>query len=232
MTKGKLAQRILSFHFGLKPTEKLPGGVEWLYPYDSEETQEAMRSFFSKYFDDNNERILLLGINPGRFGAGITGLPFTDPIRMLEVCGLENDFDKRQELSSVFVYEVIDQMGGAERFYQQFYISSICPLGFVLNGKNYNYYDSKELMEAVMPMIIDNIDSQIDLGMRTEVAFSMGQGKNFKILKALNQEHKFFEKVLPLPHPRWVMQYRLKRKQEFIDEYVQKLSPYVTLSQK
>jgi hypothetical protein len=52
----------------------------------------------------------------------------------------------------------------------------------------------------------------------------MGQGKNYAFLNKLNQEHGFFEKIIPLPHPRWVMQYRLKRKKEFIREYVDKLS--------
>ena len=50
------------------------------------------------------QRHLLLGINPGRFGGGVTGIPFTDPIRLQNVCGIENNFEKKQELSSVFIY--------------------------------------------------------------------------------------------------------------------------------
>ena len=30
----------------------------------------------------------------------------------------------------------------------------------------------------------------------------------------------FFERILPLPHPRWVMQYRRKRKEEFVGQYL------------
>jgi len=56
-----------------------------------------------------------------------------------------------------------------------------------------------------------------------KVAFSMGQGKNFKYLKQLNDQHGFFDQILPLPHPRWVMQYKLKSKEVYIDEYVTKL---------
>jgi len=33
--------------------------------------------FYKKYYNDNNPRFLILGINPGRFGAGVTGIPFT-----------------------------------------------------------------------------------------------------------------------------------------------------------
>lgn len=179
--------------------------------------------FYHRYFSDQNKRVVLLGINPGRFGAGVTGIPFTDPIRMDAECGLENTFDKKQELSSIFVYDFIRAMGGVQYFYQHFYITSICPLGFVKNGKNYNYYDSPALIEAIMPMILDNLASQISFGLRTDVAFSMGQGKNFDFLKKLNAQYHFFEELIPLPHPRWVMQYRLKKKEDFITEYVTKL---------
>ena len=74
-----------------------------------------------------------------------------------------------------------------------------------------------------MPMILDNFRTQLDFGADTSVAYSMGKGKNFKFLKTINDEYGFFEKVVALPHPRWVMQYRLKRKLEFVDEYVQAL---------
>ena len=217
------ADKILKYHFSLKPDISLPDQVEWLYPYDSEEVQDAMQRFFTKYFSDNHKRFVLLGINPGRFGAGITGLPFTDPIRMDDACGLENAFPKRQELSSVFVYDFIAALGGVDFFYRNFYITSICPLGFVKDGKNYNYYDSQALTDAIMPMIIDNLQTHISFGLQTEVAYSMGQGKNFTFLKKLNDRHKFFKQLVPLPHPRWVMQYRLKKKEQYISEYVDKL---------
>lgn len=205
----------------------LPDGVDWLYPYEDATVRDAMRRFFQKFFSDEMPRIALWGINPGRFGAGVTGLPFTDPIRMEEECGLENDFTKRQELSSVFVYEVVNAMGGPAAFYSKFYISSICPLGFVKDGKNYNYYDSKDLTEAVMPLILRNIEKHLEMGISDQVVFSMGQGTNFKFLKKLNDKHQFFKEVKPLPHPRWVMQYRLKRKLEFVDQYVTELSKYL-----
>lgn len=227
MSDPSLATQILNYHFQLKTDVELPDRVEWLYPYDVEAVQQSMQAFFSKYFSDTKRRFMLVGINPGRFGAGITGLPFTDPIRMESACGLENNFKKRQELSSVFVYDVIDAMGGPAQFYRDFYITSICPLGFVKDGKNYNYYDSKELTAAVMPLILDNFKRHLEMGFSDQVAFSMGQGKNFKFLQQLNAKHGFFKEVHPLPHPRWVMQYRLKRKLEFVDQYVETLGAYL-----
>lgn len=224
MINMTFASKVLDHHFQLKPTTQLPDGIDWLHPYGVAEVKAVMEAFFHKYFSDSDERIVLLGINPGRHGAGITGLPFTDPMRMESHCGIKNSFQKRAELSSIFVYEVIDAMGGAAQFYRHFYFNSICPLGFVKNGKNYNYYDDKDLEKAVMPMILHNLRAHLDMGVTRKIAFSMGRGKNYAFLQKLNDEHGFFDEVKPLPHPRWVMQYRLKRKDEFIKEYVEGLS--------
>ncbi len=43
-------------------------------------------AFYKKYYDDHRMRRLILGINPGRFGAGVTGIPFTDTKRLTEKC--------------------------------------------------------------------------------------------------------------------------------------------------
>ncbi|NND08823.1 MAG: DUF4918 family protein [Saprospiraceae bacterium] len=224
MNDDTFGGKVLAHHFQLEPAIQLPEGIEWLHPYGIAEVKSAMETFFQKYFSDGNGRIVLLGINPGRHGAGITGLPFTDPIRMESHCGIKNSFKKRAELSSIFVYEVIEALGGAEKFYSSFYFNSICPLGFVKDGKNFNYYDDKELLEAVMPMILQNIKAHLEMDVSSKVAFSIGQGKNFAFLQKINQEHAFFEFVKPLPHPRWVMQYRSKQKTAYVQQYVDELT--------
>jgi len=70
-----------------------------MYPYKDEEVKRVTGVFFKKYYNDRKHRTLILGINPGRFGAGVTGLTFTDPIRLEAECGIPNKFDKKQELS-------------------------------------------------------------------------------------------------------------------------------------
>lgn len=217
------ADQIISFHRSLKPNWKIPTDIGLIYPFELEETWSVFEQFYQRYFNDTNERTMLFGINPGRMGAGVTGVAFTDPKILEEDLDIPNTFKKRNELSAIFVYDVINAYGGPEEFYKHFYITSVCPLGFIAKGKNVNYYDSKDLQNAVEKHIIKNIKKQRSFGVNTKVAFSMGQGKNFKYLKTLNDKHKFFDKIVPLPHPRWVMQYRLKRKHEFIDEYLMKL---------
>src|SRR3982750_3755125 len=92
---------ILHFLFNLQLPFTLPKDVEVLDAHQREDVRQVCTSFYKKYYSDNHQRHLLLGINPGRFGGGITGIPFTDPIRLEKVCGIENDFQKKQELSSV-----------------------------------------------------------------------------------------------------------------------------------
>ena len=217
------SDKILSYHFGLKPGFKLPKDIQWLNPYEEEETKRCMRLFYDRYYNDEQKRTYILGINPGRFGAGLTGVPFTDPLR-LATLGIENSFRKLPELSSVFIYDMIDHCGGPEHFYSKFYIASLSPLGFVKGGKNYNYYDDRMLAEILKPFIIQNIQTQLSFGANSKKVFCLGQGKNFQFLQQLNQEYHWWEEVISLPHPRWIMQYKLKQKEKYIEEYREKLN--------
>ena len=165
-------EQIIDYYKNLKlPIKKLPNQIEWIENLFQPETQETLAIFYKKYFSDNNKRVLLLGINPGRFGAGVTGVPFTDPINLEEVCGIKNDFEKRFELSSKFIYDVVDAFGGAEEFFNRVYIYSISPVGFIKNNKNINYYDDKELQEKLWEWMKLQIEKQLRFGIIREVAY-------------------------------------------------------------
>jgi hypothetical protein len=220
-----IAERIIQFNAGLKKPGSLPPGICVMNPFDDARAKKLSSAFYNKYYNDNNSRYLILGINPGRFGAGITGIPFTDPKRAIDQCGLPFEDDLKHEPSSVFIYEMISAYGGPEAFYRKFYINSVCPLGFTFkstNGKevNYNYYDSIELCGAVRGFIIENIKKQIALGVHTHVCFCLGTGHNFRYLQALNKEYTFFKSIIALEHPRYVIQYKSKSKQKYIDKYI------------
>ncbi|MCX8210863.1 MAG: DUF4918 family protein [Lewinella sp.] len=223
MTQMTFAQKVLTYHTeDLQPNWKLPRGVDLLYPFAGEDTQATMRVFYEKYFSDNRDRIFVAGINPGRFGAGVTGVPFTGPKMLREECGIEHDFTGRPELSADFIYRWINEMGGPDAFYQDFYITSACPLGFTKDGRNYNYYDDKKLEKAVRPRIIENFDTQLNFGSRREFLLCLGEGKNYKFLKTLNEERGWFGEVIPLSHPRYVMQYKRKSLDVYLADYVAK----------
>ncbi len=216
-------EKIIRFLNHLSLPMELPDGIHVMNPYLSEEVRNAVACFYRKFFPDNTPRTFLIGINPGRFGAGVTGISFTDPIRLEEVCGIPNPFDKKQEISSVFIYKMINASGGPKEFYRHFYVTAVCPLGFTRDGKNLNYYDLKELEEAVTPFIVSTLQEQLDFGANREKAYCIGEGKNYRFLKRLNREYHFFENIIPLPHPRFVMQYRYKKQDEYIKTYLERL---------
>lgn len=219
------ADRIISFNKNLKFEGKLPRGVQVMNPYQDKQALKISSIFYKKFYGDNNERFLILGINPGRFGAGYTGVPFTDTKRLTNDCGIEFEGNITHEPSSVFVYDVAKAMGGPKEFYKDFFIQSICPLGFTIRNKkgrdvNYNYYDDKKLQKAAMPFIIESIYKTLKLGVSHDIVFCFGAGKNLKFIQNLNEEHHLFKEIIPLEHPRFIMQYKSKFKEEYINKYV------------
>lgn len=218
------AEGAIQFYDNLQIKTSLPDGSGILNPYENPEVKDIVKAFFTRFFNDRQDRVVLLGINPGRFGAGITGITFTDPIRLEEDCRIANGFEKRAELSSRFMYDVISSYGGCQAFYQRFFLSAVSPLGFIRDGKNLNYYDDPDLEKALGSFIESTLIRQLDLGLRQDKAICLGEGKNMKYLERLNGKLNLFGEILSLPHPRWVMQYRFKRKGEFIRRYLEVLN--------
>lgn len=214
-----LAESIINFYQSLEPP-RLPKGIDILFPQKSEEVMKVVKTFFYKFYNDTHPRRLIFGINPGRFGAGTTGINFTAPKQLKEICGIDHCFKSQTELSAEFIYESIQAFGGIKNFYENYFITSVSPLGFITNGLNLNYYDDKNLQQAVTPFIISSIQKQIALGFKTDFCICIGGDKNLKFFSALNKEYKFFDEIVPLPHPRFIMQYRRKQKENYIQQYL------------
>ena len=201
-----------------------PAEIDVMNPYADADAWKLTAAFYRKYYPDSGTRTLIIGINPGRFGGGITGIPFTDPLRLAETCGIPNDLPKKQELSSNFIYQMISALGGPQVFYSQYLFSAVSPVGFTMGGKNLNYYDHPSLKnEEWRTFMVHCLQQQLAIGANQRVAYVLGQGENLKFLSRLNEQWGFFEKLEVLPHPRWIMQYRLKRLDEFIGVYRNKL---------
>ena len=205
-------------------TPRVPRGVEVMNPYTEPSVRGYLREYLDKYFSDNRERVLILGINPGRFGAGVTGVTFADPVALADFCGVPNDLPRRRELSSVFVYDVVNALGGPDEFHSRFFLSAVCPLGFTQDGVNLNYYDDRKLERAVTPFIVSSIEQHIAIGGRRDHVAILGRGENSKFFSGLNDEHRWFASIHSLDHPRYIMQYRRKQLDAYIEKYADILS--------
>ena len=221
-----MADKIIHFNTHLSYTGKLPAGIRIMNPFaENPSVIPVMEAFYRKFYGETHQRRMIIGINPGRFGAALSGVPFTDSTRLADPCGISYPGFKSYEVSSVFVYDVIAAYGGPEAFYRDFYIGSMCPLGFTIQqpgGKevNYNYYDSKALTAAVYGFMVESLRKQVEFGLNRDVAYVLGTGKNAAFVQQVNAAEGFFKKLIPLEHPRFVMQYKLKSKQEYIDKYL------------
>lgn len=134
--KRTFADKVIDFNRNLKYSGKLSEGFSVLNPYlDNPETMEVMQKFYHKYYNDSDQRRFIIGINPSRHGAGVTGVPFTDTKRLKSECGIEMKSVHTHEVSSVFMYDMINAFGGVEKFYKEFYINSPFPLAIVRNTK-------------------------------------------------------------------------------------------------
>ncbi|MBZ0205132.1 MAG: DUF4918 family protein [Flavobacteriales bacterium] len=228
-----LADRLLKevFSFDLRKA-KLPTGIEVLDPFNGENAEHVryiVELFHRQYYSDDRPRMLMLGINPGRLGAGSTGICFTDTKRCEADLGIPVEGMRTHEPSSDFFYRAVRAAGGPEAFYSRVYVQAICPLGFTRTGPkgtplNLNYYDDAALQKAITPVVVQWLKDLIGTGLRTDVMACIGTGKNLAFLQKLNAEHHFFERILPLEHPRFVMQYRYKRLDEFVAKYVEAVS--------
>jgi hypothetical protein len=219
----KFADQLLQFYKQLQPPAKLPRDIEILYPQQNAEVMNLVEQFLLAFYNDNNPRRLMLGINPGRFGAGLTGINFTGPRQLKNNCSIEHSLGNSSELSAEFIYEMIGQYGGTKQFYRDWFIGAVCPLGFVKDGKNMNYYDDIALVKAVTAFIVESIQQQLSFNFLTDYCICIGGEKNFNFLESLNEKYHWFQQIIPVPHPRFIMQYRRKEKEMYIRQYLSAL---------
>ncbi|NLX67760.1 MAG: DUF4918 family protein, partial [Bacteroidales bacterium] len=84
-----IANKIIAFNRELHYAGELPEGFQVLNPFlENQETMSVMEAFYHKYYNDTHQRRFIIGINPGRHGAGVTGIPFTDTKRLENICGI------------------------------------------------------------------------------------------------------------------------------------------------
>ena len=97
------------------------------------------------------------------------------------------------------------------------------PLAIIKDGKNHNYYDERLLSENLRSEIVMNISSQIEFGARRDLVILLGK-KNAEFFRTINEQYKFFKKMMVLEHPRYIMQYRLKKIDDYVKKYIEAIN--------
>lgn len=222
-------EQVIAFNNQLHYTGLLPGDFAVINPFiENPETLPTMEKFYRKFYSDSQQRKFIIGINPSRHGAGITGVPFTDTKRLRDVCGIEMKTAYSHEPSSVYLYDVIDQYGGPNAFYNDFYINSPFPLAIIRRNEknrwvNANYYDDKRLFEALRPFMVATLRNHLQLPIDASKVYVLGK-KNATFLAKINAEEKLFGELVILEHPRFIQQYKSREKQDYLLKYLTSLA--------
>lgn len=217
------AEKAIIYFLNLRLPAKLPAGISILNPFEKAEVKDAIKEYYFRFYNDHKKRVFILGINPGRFGGGLTGISFTDPVALRKHCGIENKLGNKEELSSKFIYKVINRYGGVNKFFSHFYLSAIYPLALMKDGKNYNYYDSEKLFTYLKPHLVKSLEEQVKFGADRKAVICLGK-KNARYLQILNDELKLFDTIITLDHPRFIMQYKKRHVNDYIMKYIAKLN--------
>lgn len=138
MTKSKLLDLFQEKYTNNAELEAIleKEGIEIIKEYIG--NWKNIQRFHDAYYQNCYPKTVLCGINPGRNGAGKTGIAFVDFDSLSKMLsGIDSD-DK--ERSAQFFYEIVEHFG-AERFFETFYVTNISWVGFIKDGKNINYYD-------------------------------------------------------------------------------------------
>lgn len=206
----------------------LPNNYRISNPFNSRNKEKIMEMtsvFYKKYYNDNNKRYMILGSSPSRRGTAVTGIPFEDANHLYKITGIKIDDFYINKSSSDFLYQVMERYGGCEKFYKDFFMSFVCPLGIVkINSKgneiNCNYYENKKIESSLYDFIVESLTKQISFGIDTSICYCIGSGENFKFLININEQYHFFDKIISLEHPRFIMQYNSKDKDKYLSKYV------------
>lgn len=232
INKETFAQQILNFNEKLSNQSfDLPAGYRAVNPFNGEKKElvsKVTAAFYQKYYNDSHIRRLILGSSPARRGSAVTGVPFEDAKHLQNETGIFIDEFYINKSSSGFLYDVIKEYGGCKQFYSDFYMNFVCPIGIArMNAKgnevNCNYYENKGLQEALYSFIVSTLSIQIGFGIDTSVCYCIGCGENYRFLSKINKKCNFFNRIVPLEHPRFIMQYNSKQKDIFIKKYIRSL---------
>lgn len=220
MASETFAEFVERFLTTISIPDRLPRSIEVLQPYSDTEVRRILHEMCLRYYASASTRTGVWGINPGRFGAGLTGLAFTDPWAVQHELGITTSLSGRREMSAEFVSMVIAAYGGPDSFYSDVYMSALSPLGFIREGVNINFYDDAALEKMMRPHIIGWMNDVFAHAVRRDVTILLGSGKLRTFMERSVKEAIGVSEVIYLDHPRYIMQYRRREIEQYIQLYV------------
>jgi len=220
MTSNSVGSRLAAWLFQLGIRAPLPADIEVLTPYSTPEVQRVVEEFCQRYVTGRHKRLPIYGINPGRLGAGITGLAFTDPWAVEHQLNIPTELSGKREPSATFVSAVIDAYGGPDRFYNDVLLTALSPLGFIRNGININFYDIVELEREIVPFMLEHYDTVSELCGVRDYCLLLGSGKLRSSFQRFVLPARPCSHVVTLDHPRYIMQYKRSQMETYVQSYV------------
>ena len=156
---------------------------------------EAIEKFNRTYYAHGVPNIVLCGMNPGRLGAGKTGIPFTDFKHLSKYIDAVDHGDS--ERSATFFHEIVEHFG-VERFYRHVYVTNLSWLGFKRDGNNVNYDD---LSERAIAFIYKMFKKEMHY-VKPKYIVSLGDSVYTSLHTLFAHDHSI-DITHKLPHPSW-----------------------------
>ena len=99
-------------------------------------------------------------------------------------------------------------------------------MGFTRHGLNLNYYDDPAVMESIRDLQPLWMRQQLAFGANRNRCICLGSGKNLKQLRLLNDREGFFDEIVVLDHPRFIMQYKRRFLSDYVSRYLEVLGSF------
>ncbi len=154
--------------------------------------------FHKKYVQPNSPKVVICGINPGRYGAGKTGIPFIDFTSLSKM--LPNIDKEDSERSARFFFSVIEEFG-IENFYQNFHVTNLSWYGFYQLDKMKNVnYDNTNIATEIQIFLIDKFVEEMNY-INPDIIIPLADVVLWE-LQSLKKKNKLNAQIAPrLYHP-------------------------------
>jgi hypothetical protein len=155
---------------------------------------ELVRRYYQKVYSTEAKRVVLCGINPGKNGAGKTGIPFLDFRAVSQILSGIGQDDREQ--SAQFILSIINEIG-SESFYKNVYMTNISWFGFTKDGNNLNYYD---LPSPLPTTFTDSFIEEMDI-VQPKVIVPLSKEVEQTLKQMINNGRLRYPIAKRLPHP-------------------------------